>query len=1067
MDSAANQDVSVADVVDALRASLLENERLRKQNSTLLAAAGDPVAIVGMACRFPGGADTPEKLWDLLMDERDPMGALPADRGWETGRVPEGSVGAFRDDAALFDAGFFGVSPREAVSMDPQQRVLLESSWEALEGAGVDPTSLRGSRTGVFIGGAQQEYGALLMNSAEADDGYALTGLPGSVLSGRVSYVLGLEGPAVTVDTACSSSLVSLHLAAQSLRNDECDLALAGGVLIMSSPAIFTEFSRQGGLAGDGRCKSYAEGADGTGWGEGVGVLVLERLSDARRNGHHVLAVVRGSAVNQDGASNGLTAPNGPSQQRVIRAALASAGLEPADVDVIEGHGTGTALGDPIEAQALLATYGQDRDVPAYLGSVKSNIGHTQYAAGVAGVIKTVLAMRAGVIPATLHVGRPSSRVDWAAGAVDVVTERRPWPETGRVRRAGVSSFGISGTNAHVILEGVEEPAAADDAVPDPAGPVPLVVSGRDHAAVRAQVERLETFLDTHPDVPLGDVAWSLTSTRARLEHGAVLDARARSSFPESAVEGGLAWMFTGQGAQRPGMGAQLHRTFPVFAEAWDGIVAHWPQGVLAEWGLDDLASGLENPASVSGDVDRTGLAQLLLFAFEVSLARLLESWGVRPEVVVGHSIGELAAACVAGLWSVPDACRIVVARAGLMQALPAGGVMWTVGAGETEVADLLGDGVFVAAVNSPTSVVLSGEDGPVARAVEVLRERGVPVRRLRVSHAFHSPLMEPMLERFRAVVESVEHHEPRIPMAATGGGRADVTNPGYWVAQVTGTVRFADAVGAAGTWLEIGPAGVLSTLVDAGVAAVRGPETEAADVTETAGRLWLRGHHVDWDALLPGRRRVDLPTYAFQRERFWLSPAAAPGIGDEFWSLVATSDVDGMARELAVDARNLTEVVPALTRWWRDHGGRRDHDGWRYRVTWKPVSVDRDTAPDGRWLCLVPEDGAGPLPDLSSGPFEVIACPTDRAALTVLLAESFGRHRATGVLSFLSGLPETLTVIQETMAADGPPLWVATRGGVSTAPGEGIEPEQARLWGLGQVAGLEWPAGWGGLVDI
>ncbi len=1055
MDSAANPDVSVADVVDALRASLLENERLRKQNSTLLAAAGDPVAIVGMACRFPGGADTPERLWDLLLAEHDPMAALPADRGWDTGRVPAGSVGAFRDDAALFDAGFFGVSPREALSMDPQQRVLLESSWEALERAGIAPTSLRGSRTGVFVGGAPQEYGALLMNSAEADDGYALTGLPGSVLSGRVAYVLGLEGPAVTVDTACSSSLVSLHLAVQSLRADECDLALAGGVLIMSSPAIFTEFSRQGGLSGDGRCKSYAEGADGTGWGEGVGVLVLERLSDARRNGHDVLAVVRGSAVNQDGASNGLTAPNGPSQQRVIRAALANAGLEPSDVDVIEGHGTGTALGDPIEAQALLATYGQDREIPAYLGSVKSNIGHTQFAAGVAGVIKSVLALRAGVIPASLHVGQPSAQVEWSAGAVEVVTERRAWPETGRVRRAGVSSFGISGTNAHVILEGVEEAVVSEPA--DVAWPVPLVVSGRDPAAVRAQLRRLEDFLDAHPDVPLADVGWSLVSTRARLEHGAVL-AGDRSVSSDNAVEGGLAWMFTGQGAQRPGMGAQLYENFPAFAAAWDEIVAHWPGEVLAEWGLTELVRGLATPVSVSGDVEQTGLAQLLLFAFEVSLARLLESWGVRPEVVIGHSIGELAAACVAGLWSVADACRVVVARAGLMQALPAGGVMWTVAAGEAEVADLLSDGVSVAAVNSAGSVVLSGAEEPVGRAVEALRERGIRTRQLRVSHAFHSPLMAPVLDRFRAVVASVTYREPAIPLVATGGGRSDVTNPDYWVAQVAGTVRFADAVGGhAGTWLEIGPAGVLTTLTEGGVAAVRGPETEAADVPAAVGRLWLRGHDVDWAAVLPGRRRVDLPTYAFQRERFWLSPVAVAGAGAEFWSLVERSDVDGIARELAVDAGNLAEVVPALTRWWRGHGGRRPHDDWRYRVTWQPVDVDRDTAP-GPWLCLVPEGGA---PVRLPSSFEVVECPADPAEL-------LARHRDdAGVLSLLGDVPQTLAVLRSAMAADGPPLWIATRGGVSAVPGEGLSPEQAQLWGLGQVAGLEWPAGWGGLIDL
>ncbi|MER5556442.1 type I polyketide synthase [Streptomyces sp. NPDC002793] len=849
----------------------------------------DPIVIVGMACRFPGGVTEPDDLWRLVAEGRDEMTGFPADRGWEAMTGQNGLTyterGAFLHDAGLFDAGFFEVSPREAMAMDPQQRVLLESSWEALERTGVDPTSLRGSRTGVFVGGTTQEYSALTMNSAAAlGAGYALTGTSGSVLSGRVSYVLGLEGPAVTIDTACSSSLVSLHLAAQSLRNGECDLALAGGVTVMSTPGVFAEFSRQGGLAGDGRCKSYAEGADGTGWGEGVGIVVVERLSDARRNGHDVLAVVRGSAINQDGASNGLTAPNGPSQQRVIQAALATAGLAPSDVDVIEGHGTGTALGDPIEAQALLATYGQDREIAAYLGSVKSNIGHTQYAAGVAGVIKMVLALREGVVPATLHAGQPTSQVEWSAGAVEVVAEQRRWPETGRVRRAGVSSFGMSGTNAHVILEAPQEPPVPT-AAGETAGPVPLVVSGRSPAAVQAQVERLTEFLDAHPELVPADVAWSLVSSRARLEHGAVVRADDRSATVESAVEGGLGWLFAGQGAQRLGMGAELYEEYPAFAEAWDEVVAQWPPSVLDAWGLVEVAQGLEGgPASPTGDTDQTGLAQLLLFAFELSLARLLMSWGVRPEAVVGHSIGELAAACVAGLWSVPDAARVVVARAGLMQALPAGGVMWTVGMSEADVADLLGDEVAVAAVNGARSIVLSGAAEPVSAAVDALRERGVWVRRLRVSHAFHSPLMTPMLERFRAVVESVTYREPEIPLIATGGGRTDATDPDYWVAQVTGTVRFADAVSEGpGSWLEIGPAPVLSTMADHGLAAVRGPETEVADVRETLGRLWLRGHDVDWAAVLPGRRRVALPTYAFQHQHYWLdapvSAATPPGM--------------------------------------------------------------------------------------------------------------------------------------------------------------------------------------------
>ncbi|NEA03411.1 SDR family NAD(P)-dependent oxidoreductase, partial [Streptomyces sp. SID10116] len=892
----------------------------------------DPIVIVGMACRFPGGIRSPQELWQATLDGIDAITDFPDDRDWDLANLfdPDpGHVGTsysrrggFLSAAGDFDAEFFGISPREAAAMDPQQRLLLETAWEALERTGIDPDSLRGSRTGVFTGLMYHDYGTWLGEATEDVEGLMITGNSGGVASGRISYQLGLEGPAMTVDTACSSSLVALHLAVQAIRNGECSLALAGGVTVMSTPTTFVEFSRQRAMSVDGRCKAFSDAADGAGWAEGVGLLVVERLSEARRLGHQVLAVVRGSAVNQDGGSNGLTAPNGPSQQRVIRDALAAAQLTTSDVDAVEAHGTGTALGDPIEAQALLATYGQGRDVerPLWLGSVKSNIGHTQAAAGVAGIIKMVQAMRHGVMPRTLHADTPSHHVDWDSGQVRLLTENQEWPELDRPRRSGVSSFGIGGTNAHVILEAapVEEASGPVDEVPGSSVVpwVPWVLSARSEAALAEQAGRLAARLDEGESLGLRDVAHTLVSGRAGLEHRAVVlgndldeltyalnelssgrEAPGLVSGRAGASGGGAVFVFPGQGSQWVGMARELLEFSPVFASRMAECGAAL-EPFVDGWSLLDVVRGDDEEA-----LRRVDVVQPVLFAVMVSLAELWRSLGVRPAAVVGHSQGEIAAACVAGALSLSDAARVVALRSRAIVRLAGRGGMVSVLAPEAQVVGRLTAGLQVAVVNGPEQVVVSGSPGELDAFVAACEGDGVQVRRIAVDYASHSPQVEELRDELLDVLAPIEPRAGQVPLFSTVTG--DVIDTGvmdaeYWFTNLRQTVRFDAALkGLLGAghrvFVESSPHPVLVGAVSqaaegegvSGVTAVgtlRRNEGGSARLLQSLAEVFVAGLAVDWSPWVAGGRLVELPTYAFQRRRHWLpagrSVVDAAGLG-------------------------------------------------------------------------------------------------------------------------------------------------------------------------------------------
>ncbi|MEU1240788.1 type I polyketide synthase, partial [Micromonospora parva] len=1140
---------TVTAVVDRLRALMYAEPDAEPSGGSLPAAADEPIAVVGMACRLPGGVTTPEDLWELVTGAGDAIGDFPTDRGWNLDELYDprpgtpgrtyARTGGFLHDAAGFDAEFFGISPREALAMDPQQRLLLETSWEALERAGVAPGALRGSQTGVFVGVMAQEYGPRLADADAGAEGYVLTGNSPSVASGRLSYVLGLEGPALTVDTACSSSLVALHLACRSLRTGESSLALAGGATVMATPGIFVEFSQQRGLAPDGRCKAFGADADGTGWAEGVGVVVLERLSDARRNGHPVLAVVRGSAVNQDGASNGLTAPNGPSQQRVIRQALADAGLRPGDVDAVEAHGTGTRLGDPIEAQALLATYGQERDgdQPLWLGSLKSNIGHTQAAAGVAGLIKMVLALRNGVLPATLHAARPTPEVDWSAGAVALLRDQTPWPATTRPRRAAVSAFGVSGTNAHVILEQAAQHAPAGTG-PAAAPVVPWVISGEGEAGLRAQAVRLRSWAAGAADLDAVGVAASLIDDRTLLAHRAVVIG---SSGPD--LIGGLAALATGEEAEQtlrgvagpvgrtvfvfPGQGAQwlgMARALWDTSEAFRTRALECEQALtpFVDWSLADVLRGEPEAASL----ERVDVVQPALFAMMVSLAQLWRSFGVSPDAVVGHSQGEIAAACVAGALSLEDAARVVALRSQAIAAIAGVGGMMSLPLPVAAVRQKLTrweERLSIAAVNGPRSTVVSGDAAALDELMEACVTEGVKARRVPVDYASHSAHVERIRESLAQALAGITPRPAAVPLISTvTASWLDTTgmDAGYWYTNLREQVRFEEAtrtLAAQGhnVFIEVSPhpvlvPGIEETLEQAGVddpvvtGTLRREQGGQARFLASAAELFVRGVSVDWHATLPvSTPSVPLPTYAFQRRRYWIetrastesAPASAPD--EDFWQTVRGGDPDRFASLLGVAAgpgrNSVTALLPALASWNDRRRMRATIDGYRYRAVWRPLpeAVDRPLA--GTWLLAVPEEHADhPMVqtarhvlDGSGAETRLVPVGRDAAdrATQAASIEAATAGPVAGVLCLLSmtvapdpRFPHTTWAHVATLALlqalddarVDVPIWIVTSGAVCTGPSDPVrDPAQALLWGLGTVLAAERPGHRHGLLDL